>query len=406
MNISDLIHNPRFPTEETDKKATWIELFFDLIFVVTISTIAHELASDSSWFSIAKVIVLTAATYWGWVGHTFFHDRFDADDALSRVGTLVQMIGIAGVALSAHHAFSSEYLLFVLGFGVVRLVTILQFARAGHSLAQARLLTTPFAIGFSIALVPMIIALFFHSSVIRLIMTGVTVLISMIVPLVTTGRETRLPLSPSHLRERFGLFTIILLGEVLISTVSIVSAIKTPTAFILLAIAFSITFCIWWLYFQNVETTKIKKHPYAVMVYTFTHLPLALGIMFMAIGFENIIEKIIPNVSLHTLGNNTFELKSVGLAPEVVPLVLIGLSAILFSLAVLDKVTRFQGEDRRFEYQAVVAKILASLFTILLFWITLPPFFLVCLLLLIVITVLVLDIYYRRCCFKRKQSLT
>lgn len=82
--------------------ATWLELFFDLIFVVAIAQLAHNLNQDISLSGFLGFVVLFVPVWWAWVGATFYANRFDTDDLCHRLLTAIQIIAVAALAVNIH----------------------------------------------------------------------------------------------------------------------------------------------------------------------------------------------------------------------------------------------------------------------------------------------------------------
>ena len=103
---------PRLRTVEDDdgdeRHATWLELFFDLVFVVAVAQLADGLAADPSVHGFLVFAGLFVAVWWAWVGYTFYADRFDTDDPPHRVLMLVGMFLVAVLASVIPEAFHGE----------------------------------------------------------------------------------------------------------------------------------------------------------------------------------------------------------------------------------------------------------------------------------------------------------
>jgi low temperature requirement protein LtrA len=94
-------------TGEAGRKVTWLELFFDLIFVAAVAQVAEPLRDHYSVIGLVRFIPLFALIWWAWTGHTVFSTRFDTDDVIQRGLTLVQMFAVAAMAANAKDALDS-----------------------------------------------------------------------------------------------------------------------------------------------------------------------------------------------------------------------------------------------------------------------------------------------------------
>lgn len=92
---------PRLRISEDDeaqpRHATWLELFYDLVFVVAVSQLAHNLSKDVSLTGFLSFAALFVPVWWAWIGTTFYANRFDSDDVLRRLLMGLQMLAIASL---------------------------------------------------------------------------------------------------------------------------------------------------------------------------------------------------------------------------------------------------------------------------------------------------------------------
>ena len=89
--------------EQEHRHATWLELFYDLVFVVAVSQVAHNLYADVTISGFFSFIFLFIPIWWAWIGTTLYANRFDSDDIGHRLLMGVQMLAIAALAVNVHH---------------------------------------------------------------------------------------------------------------------------------------------------------------------------------------------------------------------------------------------------------------------------------------------------------------
>lgn len=279
---------------EEERRATWLELFYDLVFVVAVSQLAHNLNEDislSGWFGF---VVLFIPIWWSWIGTTFYANRFDSDDVIRRLLVGLHMLTAAAMAINIHHGLSESSPGFALSYAVGRAVLVVEYVRAGIHIPSARPLTTRYAIGFAIAASFWLISAFIPLPW-RFLLWGLGIIIDFATPLTASKFQIGLLPHASHLPERFGLFTLIVLGEAIIAVVNGVSEQKWNiftgiSAVFGLAIAFSL----WWIYFDNLSGTPIEKAKThgrvgVVNLWLYTHLPLVIGIAATGVSVEQIL---------------------------------------------------------------------------------------------------------------------
>lgn len=103
MFIRQLIQPPRlWPANSTIlRRVTWLELFFDLIFVAAVAQVDAPLSTDYSLAGVFRFVAFFLLIWWAWTGHTLYSTRFDTDDLIQRLFTLVQMFAVAAMAANA-----------------------------------------------------------------------------------------------------------------------------------------------------------------------------------------------------------------------------------------------------------------------------------------------------------------
>lgn len=279
---------------ETERRATWLELFYDLVFVVAVSQLAHNLNADVSLSGFIGFVVLFIPVWWSWIGTTFYANRFDSDDIGQRLLTAVQMLAIAALAVNVHHGLSESSPGFAIAYAFGRIVLVMQYLWAGKHILSARPLTNHYATGFAIAAIFWLISAFVPIQW-RFILWGLGIIVDFATPLTAQKLQVGLLPHASHLPERFGLFTIIVLGEAIIAVVDGVSEQEWDLLSVIAAVfGLSIAFSLWWVYFDNVGGAPIRSaqtdgRVSLVNVWLYTHLPLVIGIAATGVGVEQVL---------------------------------------------------------------------------------------------------------------------
>jgi low temperature requirement protein LtrA len=279
---------------EEERHATWLELFYDLVFVVAVSQVAHNLKEDISLSGFLGFVVLFIPLWWSWIGTTFYANRFDSDDIIHRLLVGVQMLTAAAMAVNIHHGLGESSPGFAIAYAIGRAVLVVEYVRAGIHIPSARSLTNRYAIGFAIAAFLWLISAFVAIPW-RFALWGLGIIIDFATPL--TARKFQIGLLPhaSHLPERFGLFTIIVLGEAIIAVVDGVSQQKWNLITVISAVlGLIIAFSWWWVYFDNlggtpIETARTQGKVGTVNIWLYAHLPLVIGIAATGVGVEQIL---------------------------------------------------------------------------------------------------------------------
>ena len=275
------------------RHATWLELFYDLVYVVAVSQIAHYLYEDTSLKGFLGFVFLFVPVWWAWIGTTFYANRFDSDDIKHRLLTGLQMLAVAALAVNIHHGLGETSVGFAIAYAVTRFVLVLEYLRVIKHIPEARGLAKYYCFGLSIAAILWLISAFVPIPI-RFVLWGLGLAVDFITGITAKRFQVALLPHPEHLPERFGLFTIIVLGEAIIAVVHGVSEQKWDTQSAISAVfGFSIAFSLWWIYFENVSgsilSANVDKKVGLIQVWLYGHLPLVIGLATTGVGVEKVI---------------------------------------------------------------------------------------------------------------------
>ena len=283
--------------EAAGRRVTWLELFFDLVFAAAVAQVAAPLRDDYSAAGLLRFAILFVLIWWAWTGHAVFSTRFGSDDTVQRMLTLLQMFGVAVMAANARDALDSRSSAgFAAAYAVLRLVLVAQYARARSS-PRARPLSTWYFAGHGAAALVWLMSSVFPAPE-RYWLWGLAFAIDLGTPLTAVRHTVSLPPDAAHLPERFGLFTLILLGE---SVVAVMHGIEhqeywsVPAASAAFA-GMGTAFFIWWWYFIAARATAaqpVVTHRDAIRLHawSYAHLPLYLGLIVAFVGIQQVVSR-------------------------------------------------------------------------------------------------------------------
>ncbi|GGT23937.1 membrane protein [Streptomyces kurssanovii] len=244
---------------EHHRTATALELFFDLCFVVAVAQASvafeHELAEGHVGHGVLGYALVFFAIWWAWMNFTWFASAYDTDDVPYRLLTLVQITGAlvlaAGVAEALEH---DDFAVITWGYVIMRLAMVTQWLRAAHSDPERRRACLRYAVGILVVQVGWVgrLALPDDGGLPSFL---VLVAAELAVPAWAESAVTT-TWHPHHIAERYGLFTIIVLGETITaSTIAVRAALDTDAALgdiATLVVGGVLTvFALWWLYFSQ-----------------------------------------------------------------------------------------------------------------------------------------------------------
>ncbi|MEO5874158.1 MAG: low temperature requirement protein A [Streptosporangiaceae bacterium] len=243
-------------SDEEHRAATPLELFFDLCFVVAVAqagtALHHALGEGHFAHGVGSYLMVFFAIWWAWMNFTWFASAYDSDDVLYRVAVLVQITGALVIAAGVERAFEhNDYTVIVIGYTIMRVAMISQWVRAAVSHPAGRPTALRYAAGLFVAQA-------FWVSILAVPKGAVVpywflcVLIDLAVP-VLAERTGMTAWHPEHIAERYGLFTIIVLGEsVAAATIALKAAFDAHLSASLIGVAAGgilIMYALWWLYF-------------------------------------------------------------------------------------------------------------------------------------------------------------
>ncbi|WP_326947293.1 low temperature requirement protein A [Amycolatopsis sp. NBC_01307] len=292
-----LWHRPMLARDRSERHrvATPLELLFDLCFVVAVGQAAaqlhHAFAEGHIGHGVFSFALVFFAIWWGWLNFSWFASAFDTDDVPYRLATLVQIAGGLTVAAGVETAFEGDFRLMVAGYVLMRLSMVTQWLRAARSDPPCRPAALRYAVGIT-AVQVLWIARLWLSGTPAVIAFFVLVVLELAVPL-WAERRFGTTWHPHHIAERYGLFTLIVLGEVILGATT---AIKEGAAeaehvgglISLAAAGLVLVFAMWWLYFDQPGHARLVRRPtlFTTMSWGYGHYLIFASAAAVGAGLE------------------------------------------------------------------------------------------------------------------------
>ncbi len=256
------IMRPRSPNE-VHRASTPLELLFDLVFVVAVALagvhLHHGIIENHTAHALQSFFMLFFAIWWAWMNFTWFASAYDVDDVPYRLLVMVQLTGALILAAGVPQAFESgDFTVVTIGYLVMRFALVIQWMRAWRGDVLRRKVITRQITGLFIAQAGWV-GLLFVPAEYQLIGFLIMCVVEMGVPIYAESGNVNPPLfHPEHIVERYGLFTIIVLGESILAASTAMqgalsndqlnaSVLKVGIGGVL------IVFGMWWSYFQQIE---------------------------------------------------------------------------------------------------------------------------------------------------------
>jgi low temperature requirement protein LtrA len=289
--LSRLLEPPRLRTlaasEKDDRRATWLELFFDLVFVAAVGQLANSLSAEPTTARFFEFVGLFVPVWWAWSGFTFYANRFDTDDLPYRLLTLVGMFAVAALATAVPGVFEGATIGFPLAYVGARVVLLVLYARASRHVPEARSLARMFLTAFGAAVAIWLISLALPRPW-AYVLWGCALAIELAVPIFSWRQIRHAPIHPRHIPERFGLLTLIVLGESVLAVVLGVSKVSWVAGSALAAIAgFVVAAALWWIYFDFLDETSIgSRGILSGLTFTYMHFFIVVGLATLGAGVK------------------------------------------------------------------------------------------------------------------------
>ena len=250
---------PRDP-DEIHRAATPLELFFDLTFVVAVAeattTVHHELVAGDGGDALLAYPVVFFAIWWAWMNFTWFASAYDTDDVVYRLAVFAQMVGVLVFATGVPRFITDlDPSIAVVGYVIMRIPMAGQWLRAAASDPAHRRCGRRYAVGILMCQVGWVLLAIVADGGWWVVGAALGAAAELSVP-VWAERDEPTTWHPTHIGERYGLFTIIVLGESVLSvTLAVQQVLDTGGhAGELIKIASAgviVVASLWWIYFDQ-----------------------------------------------------------------------------------------------------------------------------------------------------------
>ena len=271
-----------FSERKYERKISWLELFYDLVYVAAIGQLTHGIASHPSWQTLGYSFLLFSLVFWSWVNGSQYYDLHGNDSIRTRLFTFLQMLAVAAAAITIQDAFEGHHQGFAISFAVIQILITYLWWSVGLYDPSHRVFNIFYTVNYCVAFVLLIVSVFI-SHEIATILWVIVLLLNLTPPLIGARTIVRVLkergevfTASATIVERFGLFTIIVLAESILSTVTGIAEIKDkqPAVWIAFILALLIAFLLWNLYFDMTSEQETKKGYWYMQQLIFLHFPL------------------------------------------------------------------------------------------------------------------------------------
>jgi low temperature requirement protein LtrA len=278
------------------EKVKFLELFFDLVFVLAFTQCTALMVEQHSWPGIAQGMLVLAVLWWSWAGYAWLTSVLDPDEGAVRFAMFGAMAALVIVGLAVPEAFEDLGLMFAIAYGVVRLAHLLLFVLASRGDPDLRHSVTSLAAS-SVIGVGLLTTASFLDGIPQGALWALAVAVDLGGPALFGVSGWRLV--PAHFAERHGLVIILALGESIV--VLGIGAELGLDARVIVAVVLGVALAsaLWWIYFDVVALITERRLTQAAPgrernalardSYSYLHLPMVAGIVLVAYGLESTV---------------------------------------------------------------------------------------------------------------------
>ena len=285
---------------QEDQSVTFVELFFDLVFVFSVTQVVGILHHGFNWSAIGQTVLVFWLVWWAWTQFTWALNSADTTHHQVELGTLVATAVAFFMAIAVPQAFEVRSLWFSIAYVIVRAIGLLIYSWvAAEQDATTRATLRTFTLLSLGGFTAVLLGGYLGGSA-QYWLWGVAIVLDIVASIVSVPKtEEGMRIHPDHFAERHGLFVIIALGESLIVAGSGVVGEDWSGSLLMVAVlSVALTCGLWWSYFHRAKpalehafsaSQKAARGQMARDVYSLLHFPMLLGVVAFAYGIEEIV---------------------------------------------------------------------------------------------------------------------
>ncbi len=300
------------------KRVSFVELYLDLVFVLAVGQLAHLIAAEPEMQSVWIALGLFFTLWWTWIGFAVLYNRQGGDEPTQRLLFLIGSVPAGVAAVAIEPASTGDITAFALSLALIRLVLAGAHVvlHGGVTDLLRQRITRAYLISAGLFLISIVAPAPF-CYVLWAIAIGVESNATLAEDREAAHRLRRdrdfsalQPADPAealdahHFAERFGLFLIIMLGEVLVEAGQVAGHVEGFTAWASLAAAMVLAAGLWWLYFDSAAEVNLKvlelsggSTTMARAIFAVGHMLPAFALLITAAGVGLLLEEDPPTIA-------------------------------------------------------------------------------------------------------------
>ncbi|HLA56855.1 MAG TPA: low temperature requirement protein A [Flavobacterium sp.] len=294
----------KFTTDQQERRISWLELFYDLVYVIAIARLAHHVSQHMNCEGFLEFISIFTLIFWGWLNGSLHHDLHGNQGLRTRLMMLWQMLIIAALAITLGKTLKDYSQITVIIMGMQFFITY-QWWSVGLYDKEHRKYSRPYIILFLVSFCLMGLSLFLSDYWLQFLLPAI-LLCNYMPPFIANRFLLR---SSKHLNlsssmfERLGLFTIIIFGELVIGVINGVSEIEFLNFidWVNFSLAIIVVFSLWWIFFTFVSTRKVQKGFDKASLLELLYIPALISLCITAACFQSFFTVNDTDTSLQNL---------------------------------------------------------------------------------------------------------
>ena len=299
---------------ESPRTVTSLELFFDLVFVFALTEVTTLLAQEISAANYVRGISVLIAVWWAWAGFSWLTNARNAETEWRRLAIVCTMAAMLIVAIAIPQAYGDDAMVFAIAYGVVTVLYMVTYVLSVRDDPEMLRAVRRFGVGLFPTPILFIVAAAVGPGALRTALIIIGLVIAYAAPY--EAGVDGWSVEPAHFSERYGLIIIIALGESMVS-IGIGAAEERIGWQLVIGVVLGVFIlaAMWWMYFDVVskvaeqrlsQVSGPERNAMARDSYTYLHLPMVIGIVFLALGLKEALaapdEPLAPLLSLALYG--------------------------------------------------------------------------------------------------------
>jgi low temperature requirement protein LtrA len=272
---------------EKIKRASWLELFYDLAFVALVAQLTYVASEQLDGFlALFYTVLLSYMIFIAWFGTTVSRNMQAEETHTDKLVVQLQMVIAFTLSIYLQNVFDGDFTAFFLLFATLRGIQVLSLLRMYRLHPEHEPKTKNIVHGYSAGIILWTTAAFVAESFVPVVSLA-ALSFDILTPLTRGKGNKRRKLDVYHLKERLGLFLLLVIGEsMLVVALSSTAAVRTLDEPLIILSGFIYMTALWWIYYSRLDH-YVGLRPKNMFIYLESHGVLFTSIMLLAIAYRN-----------------------------------------------------------------------------------------------------------------------